>query len=133
MRLVLDTNILISAIVFSGKPKEILDLIRNEKHSLVMSDEILGELSNVLVRDFQYGPFQTSVLIFSLAEICQMVKIDNKLKIIQADPDDNIILETAINGKVEVIITVDKHLLNLKSYQNIPIITASEFLEFELK
>jgi len=63
-------------------------------------------------------------IVYSIADI---VEISGNLKVIKEDPDDNIILESAISGKADYIITGDRHLLNLKEYLGIKILTNAEF------
>lgn len=126
---VIDTNVIISAFGWRGTPFEILQLVKEGKIMLLISEEQILELERVLKYpklNFQEQMIEERLnLVISLA---QLVNITNKIDIIKEDPADNVILETAIEHNADYIITGDKHLLKLKKYENVKIVTPKEFL-----
>jgi|SRR3989344_4925722 len=131
-RAVSDTNVLIStAIMKLVNPRKIFKMFLDDKIILIESEELITELKEVLMRpkfDF-ISMIEKESFIKSLTELCEIVKPRQKLEIIKEDPDDNIVLETAIRGKVDYIISGDEHLLKLKEFRGIKIISPKEFLE----
>jgi len=133
MRIVADTNILISATFWKGDSERIMRMVEKGKVTLVLSSEIIKEFIKVLrsdeilqkIRDKDLRFQLTVEKIVSLAEI---VVPDEKLNVVKDDPDDNIVLECAEKGAVDFIITNDKHLLKLREFEGIPIVTPAEFL-----
>jgi putative PIN family toxin of toxin-antitoxin system len=134
MKAVLDTNILVSATFWNGDPYRIV--IRAEKgdFELLLSPEIIREFTEVLNYDDIRRKILDKDLSFRLtvAKITSVAKIISptvKLNIVKEDPDDNKILECALAGKADYMVTNDRHLLTLKQFRGIPIVTAREFLE----
>ena len=128
MRVVLDTNIYISALAIPGKQSEkVLKLALENTYTLIISPSILAELANVLHRKFQWtkGPIQRACKL--LAEISIVVNPQQKLSILQDEPD-NRILECAIEGQAIFVVTGDRKMLELKNFQGIQIITLHDFL-----
>ena len=129
IRACLDTNVLISAVLFGGKPAEILELAAKEEISLVISPEILAEMSKVLNKKFNWP--ETNILkeIKAITSISIIVVPKTKIHKI-SDHSDNRILECAVEGQANYIVTGDKkNLLPLKEFKNIPIITPNNFLK----
>ena len=129
IRACLDTNVLISAVLFGGKPAEILELAAKEEISLVISPEILAEMSKVLNKKFNWP--ETNILKEIKAITSISIIVVPKTKIHKSsDHSDNRILECAVEGQANYIVTGDKkHLLPLKEFKNIPIITPNNFLK----
>lgn len=127
-RVVLDTNILISGILFGGKPGEIINLVIDEKVSGITSSILLAELIEVLNKKFEFPQEEIELI---KQEIEESLLIVNPKKPIHKlnDEDDNRVLEAALEGKCNVIITGDKELLELAHFQDIEIITPEEFLQ----
>lgn len=129
IRVCLDTNVLISAALFDGKPEEILRLIEEDKLILVISPAILVETTRVLVDKFQRDKEEVTRFIKLLYDLGEITRPKRKIRLIKKD-SDNRILECAIEGKADYIITGDKkHLLPLKNFKGIPIITSAQFLK----
>jgi putative PIN family toxin of toxin-antitoxin system len=127
--LVLDTNIYLSAILFGGKPEQIIELARQNQVRIFISEPILAEIKKVLAQKFHWGKTKIST---ATAEIKSLTcKIDHlpDINIISSDPPDNIILATATASQADFIISGDHHLLDLKHFRNIPILTPSQFFE----
>lgn len=114
MRIVLDTNTIISAIGWKGKERSILDMCLNGKHELIESPQLMSELYTVLQRPkFSFIPIdKKEKLITTLISISEMVIPNEKVIIIKDDPMDNIVLECALAGRAEYIISGDNHLLS---------------------
>lgn len=127
--LVTDTNILVSATIAKGKEFELLELAKTGKVRLVLSLEILKEFMEVLSRPkFDYPKILIEQISKHLLNISYLVFPNTKLEIIKRDPDDNKILECAIDGKTDYIISGDNHLLELKEFRGIKIIKTKEIL-----
>ena len=126
----LDTNILISALGWGGSPKQVFDKIINGKIELLISDEQFNELSNALdYTKLQFTDDQKKRFKALILEIATFVEPIEKINVIKKDPADNMILECAIAGDVDYIVTGDSHLLDLKEFREINIVKAREFLE----
>ena len=124
--MVLDTNILVSAFFWDGKERDMLIKCKNKDFTLIISVEILNELEKVLNKKFKVPDeiiqdYLKEILLFS-----ELVFPPGKIDIIKEHSNDNIILETAIIGKANVLVTGDKHLLKLKEYEGIKIIKPEE-------
>lgn len=129
-KIILDTNILISALGWKGKPKQIFKQVLEKELELVISQKQLQELKRVMnYPKFSFTENQKTKFLSILLEIANIVETHDNLDIIKEDPDDNIILETAIENNADIIITGDQHLLKLQKFKNIKIITPAEFLE----
>ena len=128
-RVVVDTNVLVSALIAKGKPLALVQRLL-DKHTVVLSSQILAELADVLSRDkFTITKAQIDWFISLLLRKSTIISASGNLKIILEDPDDNIVLLTAINGKANYIVRGDKHLLTLKKFEGIEIVTISQLLE----
>jgi putative PIN family toxin of toxin-antitoxin system len=129
-KILLDTNILISAFGWGGKPRIIFKLILDNQVELVTSPQLISELKKVL--DYQKFGFPNDLkkkVIDLILEVSTIVSPKIRVNIIKDDPSDNRILEAALCGSADFIITGDKHLLNLKEYTGMKIVTAAEFIE----
>jgi len=130
LRVVLDTNVLISGILFGGKPRQILEKAIRGEIRLCLSDPILEELKGVLQRSkFDYSPEMIQFILTELAGIAEFVNPSETINIVAEDPEDNRILECAVEGKASYIITGDLHLLKLSRYLGIEVLNATAFLE----
>lgn len=128
LRIVLDTNILVSATIIKGKQYKFLKLAKLGKIKLITSPEIINEFKEVISREkFGFSEDQISNAIKQILEVTELFIPQNKLKIIKDDPDDNMILECALESTSDFIISGDPHLLELKSYKNIKIVNATDF------
>lgn len=129
-KVVLDTNILISALGWNGKPRQIFQKCVEGDLELIISKEQLKELNKVMnYPKFKFSDEQKETFISIILEIAKVVEIKNSLKVIKDDPDDNMILETALASNVDYIISGDPHLLNLEEFKGIKILKASDFLD----
>lgn len=131
MRVVFDTNVFLSALFWGGKPKDSLSLVFEKKIVGVISDGILLELEEKLSGKFKYPKDQLESYLLLIVENFDFVKPKEKLNAVE-DPDDNKILEAALEAKVKFVVTGDKHLLKLKEFKGIIIVTPKEFLKMIL-
>ena len=128
MRVVLDTNIFISAIL-GGRLGVIIDYWKVGKFKLIVTDAIAQEYLEVINRPKFKIP-QAEIIAVSdyLLQLAEFVTSEEEIHIIVADPTDDKFLEAAAAGQVNFIVSGDNHLLELKSFREIPIIAAKEFV-----
>jgi len=134
IKIVMDTNALISALGWKkGNERKVLDMCLSERILLVLSQPIVDELVDVLKRPkFDFIPSQRKgEFLKYLISISKFVYPKEKLDVVKEDPDDNKIVETAVSGKADYIISGDNHLLKLKNFRGIKIVNAGRFLELE--
>ena len=129
VRVVLDTNIYLSAIIFGGKPREILNLARKKQFQLFTSPSILLEVTRKLEEKFNWQEEQVKIVIKALVGFANIVQPSQKLDVVKKDQTDNKILECAEKAKAEYVITGDRHLLNIKKWKSTEILKPSEFIE----
>jgi putative PIN family toxin of toxin-antitoxin system len=129
MKLVLDTNIFISSFFWGGNPRKIMTRIIEGKDTLYVSDQMLQEVFFVMARPkFGVNDFQRIRFINSITEIAHRVTALGIIQGVCRDSDDDKILECAVLGNVDFIISGDNDLLSLKEFRGIPIIAASEYI-----
>jgi len=129
VKVVLDTNVLISAIMFGGKSRDILEMGISGKIKIAVSQDILKELAEVLVdKKFRAPVSFVQQTIHELSEITELVIVTDKITVIKDDPDDNRILECAVSAKADYIVSGDSDLLSLKHFKKIKILSPSDFL-----
>ena len=121
LRIVFDSNVFISALLFSGLPRKILNLAINNQIKLITSKEIISETAGVLRNKFQWPEHNISKFVRRVSSIGEVIIPDVKINIIKEKDSDNRILECAVAGNAHLIISGDKHLLRLKIYKNVPI------------
>lgn len=129
IRVVLDTNVYLSGIIFGGKPKIILNLIQNNKLKNYTSPPILLELSDKLHQKFLWTTADIQNALKAINIISTVIKPKLPLSVIKQDPTDNKILECARDVKADYIISGDKHLLQLKRFNAIKIMRPSDLLK----
>jgi putative PIN family toxin of toxin-antitoxin system len=114
MRVVCDTNVLVSGILFGGNPRELLRLCSSGKLTNFTSPELLREIEQVLLRPkFGLNEEQVYGIIRLFRDTFSLVIPETRICCITADPDDNRVLETASSAKAEAIVSGDTHLLEL--------------------
>ena len=124
---VLDTNILISAVVFGGNPRQVLQLAEARAFRVVISDAIRLETEQVLLRKFNWSRTRVTQACDPIWAISDRIVPRTNISV-AGDPDDNRILECAWDGRATAIVTGDQDLLRLNPYRGIAIVTATEFL-----
>lgn len=119
LRVVLDTNIFISAYFWEGNESDVLRKCKDGYFRLIVSPEIFDELERVLELKFDVPITNIEEYINGLLLFSEIVFPEGKVDMVKEDPSDNIILETALIGKANILITGDGHLLRLKQFENI--------------
>ena len=122
MKLVLDTNVYIAAFLSKGLASDILDLNGQENLEIYTSDEILEEARSRMINKLKLDKGYVENFVKDLSLTLKKVVPAKKISAIKVDPSDNIIIECAVEARANLIVTMDKHLLKLKSYQGIGII-----------
>lgn len=126
---VFDTNILISATGWQGNPFRCLELARHGVIDGMTCEELLLEFRRILQTKLHFSDDQITDTIADLLTFLSLVKISHTIQEIASDPTDNIVLECAVAAQATHIITGDsQHLLPLKQYPGIAIVTPAEFL-----
>ncbi len=128
-RVVADTNIFISALMFGGVPGSFLDLAFQSTFLLVTSLALLDELDEKLRTKFELSPGDADLIRNRLESISDIVSAAMTLSVVKEDPDDDRVIECAVAGGADYIVSGDRHLLKLGSYENIPIITVRRFMD----
>ncbi len=128
MRIVFDTNIFISALVIPGSlaEKALLRIIEG-RDELLISKDIIKEVVSVLASKFGREREALSHVAVILLELGKLVKPDRRIQVLRDEPD-NRILECAISGKADLIVTGDKEMLGLKEYLGIKIERLRDYL-----
>lgn len=129
-RVVLDSNVIISAFLFGGPPARLLECALKGRILCFISLPILDEIRDVLHRPkFGLTPDQALTFIEELHDLCTVVTPTRRVNAVKADPDDNMILECALAATADIIASGDAHLLDLSSYKNIRILPPAKVLE----
>ena len=134
MKICVDTNVLISATFWYGPSEVLLNKVDNKKIELVLSEEILSEFQKVLgYEDVQKKIKDKNLEMKYTAEkfraMSTIVCPSTHFNSVKEDPSDNKILECAVEGKADFIVSQDKHLLSLGEFNGIKIVSPKEFLE----
>lgn len=134
MKVTLDTNVLLSGTFWHGASFRIMKMAQNREIELILSEDIIEEYRKVLMYEeiqekIANKNLEVQTVFDTLITFSTIVKPRRKIKIVMDDPSDNIILECAVEGAANYIITKDKHLLKLKEFEGIKIITQDAFLK----
>lgn len=135
MRIVIDTNLLVSGVISAGPPRQLVDAAKAHVFELCTSEVLLAELLGVLSREkFAIRLTQAGLtpigIVDDLRRISVVVSPFSVPRVVLTDPDDDHVLAAALTGKADMIASGDKHdLLPLGSYEGIPIVTAREAIE----
>lgn len=129
-KIVIDTNIYISAIFWGGKPREIIELGRSGYICIFCSSEIKKEIDEKLRLKFKLDAEETLHILLDFSTFTTPVKITKRIKAIYDDPDDDKFIECAVACGADYIVSGDKHLLRMKEYEGIKIMSAAGFLLF---
>jgi putative PIN family toxin of toxin-antitoxin system len=128
VRVVVDTNVFLSALLFGGPPEEIISLARQGEIELLVSTDILLELSAVLKLKFKWQDLGIADAVRTIGYISTLVKPRITIKEIPDDAD-NRVLECAVDGGADFIVSGDHHLVDLSSYRGIRILKARDLLD----
>jgi putative PIN family toxin of toxin-antitoxin system len=130
LRVVLDTNILVCALISDGKPRELFRKGIESQFLILTSDPMLKELARVLRRPkFKTNPNEILRITLALHNSAEVVSVKTKLKVVKADPKDDVVIETAYDRHADFIVTGDGHLLELENFKGIKITTVEKILK----
>lgn len=133
MRLVLDTNVVASAMLWGGTPKLLLQARRERRVELYTSTPLLAELTDILDRSKFAKKITASLLtvdqlVDHYVELVQVVRPTPTPRIV-SDPDDDVVIGTALAAKADLLVTGDRPLLSVSEYQGVRIVSVTEALE----
>ncbi len=129
LKVVVDTNVLVSATLFGGNPEKILDLVEEGKIKILISEKILEEFREVLQEKFGFSLSMAELVASGIREISSLTAPTQRVNVIKEKEADNRVLECAIEGRTQYIVSGDtKHLQSLKEYRGIKILSPAEFL-----
>jgi putative PIN family toxin of toxin-antitoxin system len=131
-RVVLDTNVWLSALVFGGKPRQVVELLARGMIEVVISPEILTEMRRKIAQKFpDFGP-DLALMELLIEQETELARLGGVTIYVARDEDDNRVLETTVIGGCGYIVSGDKDLLVLKSYEGIQILAPAAFLKADL-
>ena len=136
MRLVLDTNVVVAALLWHGAPRRLIDLaIDDETIALYSSPVLIAELENTLgYQRFvkRIALYETSIaaLVAQYEAMVTLVSPTHTPRVVSDDPDDDHVIACAVAANAKSIVSGDKHLLTIKSYQNILILSPADAAGF---
>ena len=133
MRVVADTNTIVSGLLWHGAPRQVLDAAREGTITLFTSAVLLDELEEVLARPrfavrLERVRLQPKDLAQGFSALATMVKPSDIPRVVDADVDDDAVIACAVAARAQAIVTGDSDLLRLKKYAEISILTAPELL-----
>lgn len=128
LRVVIDTNILISAIVYGGIPRQVLTYVIDEHITGVTTRVLTAELIDVLSKKFHFTSRKLADAESLILDSFLILQPERTISLLE-DDDDNRVLEAAVAGSCDYIVTGDKDLLRLKQYRETAIVTSAEFLK----
>ena len=130
IRVVPDTNIIISSIFWRGAPYKLMKRGFKGDIELVISPEIIEEVIDRLQNKFDTPQEKIEKTVDLLTTFCTVVNPSTRLDLVVVDPKDNKILECAIAGKAKFVVSGDRHLLDIKNFKDVKIVHVKEFLDF---
>ena len=127
-RVVFDTNIWISGLLWRGQPYRCLLLARARVVQLVHCQAMVAELSRKLRQAFGFSENRIRAVLYDLRRISERIEITGDLHVITDDPDDDKFVECALVADASLIVSGDHHLLDLGEYEGVRILSAAEFV-----
>jgi putative PIN family toxin of toxin-antitoxin system len=132
-KVVLDANVWVSALLWGGKPAEIVRAAEEGKVCIITSEEIIGEISQVLNypklrKVYQAAGLRHEDLIEAVLKVVKFVKVTEKVNVVVEHPADDKFIECALAAGADYIVSGDKHMLKIGGYKKTPILSVSEFL-----
>jgi len=124
-----DTNVFVSAFLHTNRPIfQVIQQATEHRYRLLISPALIQELGRVLREDFGVEDQLRVQRLKILVRAAEMVIPGKALEVIKEDPADNRVLECAVEGQADLIVSGDHHLRRLKAYQGIPIVRPVDFL-----
>jgi uncharacterized protein len=129
VRVALDTNILVSAFIFpGGSPESVYRSVLEGRIDAVTSVPLLAELARVLTEKFGWKPSHSDDAVAQVLEVSALVHPHERVSVIAEDADDDRVLEAALEGEADAIVSGDRHLLRLRTWRGIEVVTATSLL-----
>jgi len=138
MKIVLDTNIWLSAIFWDGEASKLVRLAEKKKIEILITKDILSEIVKVLNEEAKFQKFlkdrnqKIEDLTRTILAIANLTETRTKLNIIKSHSADNIILEAALDGRADYIISYNNHVLNILEFRGIKIMNPTDFLKMKI-
>lgn len=132
LRIVFDTNVYISAALHGRQAERVLELASAQLVILLTSEAILSELEEKLLDKLEWPQARSTLFVETIRDLAEIVDPQMTLDVVPDDDDDNRIVECAVAGNANLIVTHDKDLLRLKAYESIGIITPQQLAFFGL-
>jgi len=138
MRVTVDTNLVVSAFLWGGNPRRVLDAASDGVIDIFTSRDLISELDDVLRRDrfrqrIEAAHSSVDEIVDQYIALVNLIEVHEIDPVVLRDPDDDAVIACALSGECELIISGDKDLLDLQEYRGIRILNATEFLsELEL-
>jgi len=136
MKVTLDTSVLVSAFISKqGSPAKILDIILTfPEIKLILSDQVLAEFKEVMLRDkvrekFEYSEQEIESFVQAIKSISTVIRLESSFNVVKEDSKDDVVLNTAYDGKVEYIVSGDHHLQKLKRFGRIKIVNSKQMMK----
>ena len=132
MRAVLDTNVLISSVISTGVPHDIVVAGFNSEYQIIVSVPTLQEFRDTLLKypeRFHLDQDEVQQEVETVRYFAEFVDPDVDISAVEADPDDDKFLEAAVAGDVEYLVSGDQHLLDLDSFRGVDIVEPRTFYE----
>ena len=129
MKIVIDTNVVASAIFFGGKPRKLIECLFNNRAEAYVTREIISEYSdtvNYLINKYPKKPLNLPLAF--ITSCMNIIETKSDVNVCR-DPDDNKFIECAMDAKCVYVVSGDKDLLDIKAYKGVEIITVAEFLK----
>ncbi len=126
-RLVLDTNILLSAFLYGGKPGQLWDMVRGRDALLVTSPAMLSEFAVILRDKFRWSEEDVRDAVATVGYVAELMRPSRQLSVIP-DEADNRVLEAALEGRADSIISGDHYLLALGEFRGVSVMSAAAYL-----
>lgn len=127
-RVVFDTNVVISGLIWHGTPYQCLLIARAKLCEAIYCDEMLRELTGKLRDPFKFNDDRIRAVAYDMRSHMTRVEITGSLRAVEDDPDDDKFVECAVVSQSQAIVSSDKHLLTLQAVDDIRIITPQQFL-----
>ena len=129
LKIILDTNVLVSAFIMCGKPLKLLHKsTRDQQCVLLSSSRLINEAARVLSRPKFERYWDVSVNILH-PDLFDLVTTKSKFRAVPDDPDDDMVINAAYDGRADYIVSGDRHLLKMKEFKGIPIVTVARMLD----
>ena len=128
IKIVTDTNVYLSGIIFGGNPRKVLKLARNKIVVAYTSASILLEVAEKLNQKFHWDEEKVGKTLKAISKVTEVINPATILSVVKKDKSDNKIIECALGAQANYIVSRDKHLLDFSEFEGIKIVTPRDFL-----